>query len=49
MFFVWETKTKEFHTPLEVTFDLEVDESSWGQNRLWQTKLATAYFNHLLW
>ena len=48
-FFVWETKTKEFHTSLKVTINLEVDESAWKQKHLWQAKLATAYFNPLLW
>ena len=46
---MWETKTKEFHTSLKVTINLEVDESAWKQKHLWQAKLATAYFNPLLW
>ena len=46
---MWETKKKEFHTSLKVTINLEVDESPWKQKHLWQAKLATAYFNPLLW
>ena len=34
MFFVWETKTTEFHASLEVTIDLEVDESSWENQKI---------------
>ena len=45
---MWETKTKEFHTSLKVTINLEVDVSSWKQKHLWQAKLATAYFTMVI-